>query len=42
MREKDFLKMKIIEMVEGIDNAAILNLIYGFVRRGYKEEKARE
>ncbi len=36
----DFYRKKIIEMVEKIENPGILKLIYGFVRSGYKEEKA--
>lgn len=40
MREKDAYKQKIIEMVEKINDARILKLIYGFVRGGYNEEKA--
>lgn len=31
---------KIIELVEKIENLAILKLIYGLVRSGYAEEKA--
>lgn len=38
--EKKFYKEKIIEMVEKIENLKILRLIYGFVKGGYKEEKA--
>ncbi|MCI8859255.1 MAG: hypothetical protein HFI71_06975 [Lachnospiraceae bacterium] len=38
--EKEFCKQKTIEMVEKIENPVILKLIYGFVKSGYKEEKA--
>lgn len=38
--EKGFYKQKIIELVEKIENPEILKLIYGFVKSGYKEEKA--
>lgn len=31
---------KIVELVEKIENPAILKFIYGFVKSGYKEEKA--
>lgn len=37
---KDHYKQKIIEMVEKIENPTILKFIYGFVKSGYKEEKA--
>lgn len=40
MKEKEFYKKKIVEMVEGIENLKILKLIYGFAKSGYKEEKA--
>ncbi len=33
-------KKEIIDMVEKIHSAKILNLIYWFVRRGYREERA--
>lgn len=33
-------KEKIIELVNEIENPAILKLIYGFVKSGYKEERA--
>lgn len=36
----EFYRKKIIEMVERIQNPTILKLIYGFVKSGYKEEKA--
>lgn len=38
--EKERQKEKITEMVEKIENPAILKLIYGLVKSGYKEEKA--
>lgn len=31
---------KIVELVEKIENPVILKFIYGFVKSGYKEEKA--
>lgn len=40
MDEKESCKKQIIEMVESIENIRILKMIWGFVRRGYKEEKA--
>lgn len=40
MGDKKFYIEKIIEMVEKIENLKILRLIYGFVKGGYKEEKA--
>lgn len=40
LREKEFYKDKIIEMVEKIKNPEILKLIYGLVKSGYAEEKA--
>ena len=33
-------KKEIIEMIENIHREKILNLIYWFVKRGYKEERA--
>lgn len=33
-------KKEIIEMIEEIENAEILKLIYGFIKSGYEEEKA--
>lgn len=39
MDDRDY-KEQIIEMVNKIDNILILKLIYGFVKSGYKEEKA--
>ena len=33
-------KEEIIEMLESISNEKILKLIYGFVRRGYREDRA--
>lgn len=38
--EKESCKRQIVEMVESIENIRILKMIWGFVRRGYKEEKA--
>ena len=32
-------KEEIIEMLESISNEKILKLIYGFVRRGYGEDR---
>lgn len=40
MKEKEYYRGKIIEMVQKINNALILKLIYGFVKSGYDEEKA--
>lgn len=40
MKEKEFYKEQIIEMVGKIDSVLVLKLIYGFVRGGYNEEKA--
>ncbi len=39
--DKEEYRKKIIEMVERIENPLILKLIHGFVKSGYKEEKAR-
>lgn len=39
-REKNYYKKKITELVEKIENTAILKLIYGLVKSGYAEEKA--
>ena len=36
--EGEYYKEQIIEMVKGIESQKILRLIYGFVRRGYREE----
>ena len=33
-------KEEIIRMIEEIEDIKIIKLIYGFVKRGYKEEKA--
>lgn len=38
--EEEKYKEQIIEMVIKIENLKILKLIYGFVRSGYKEERA--
>lgn len=35
-------KKEIIEMIENLHNEKILQLIYYFVKRGYKEERAGE
>lgn len=40
LREKEYYREKIIEMVEKIENSLILKLIYGFTKSGYEEEKA--
>lgn len=40
MKEKEYYKEQIIEMVKKINNPLILKLIYGFVKSGYNEEKA--
>ncbi len=40
LREKKYYKEKIIELVEKIENPAILKLIYGLAKSGYAEEKA--
>ena len=40
VNEKEVYRQRIIEMVSKIDNIQILKLIWGFVRRGYKEENA--
>lgn len=39
LREKDFYKGKIMEMVEGISSPAILNYIYIIVSDVVKEDK---
>ena len=38
--DKEQYREKIIEMVGKIENPLILKLIYGFIKSGYKEEKA--
>lgn len=38
--DKEQYREKIIEMVRKIENPLILKLIYGFIKSGYKEEKA--
>ena len=38
--EKEDYRKMIIEMVNKIENLRILKMIWGFVRSGYKEEKA--
>lgn len=40
MDGKDFYKEQIVDMVQKIENEVILRLIYGFVKSGYKEERA--
>ncbi len=40
MNEVNNYKEEIIKMVEKIENPAIIKFIYGFVKSGYKEEKA--
>lgn len=40
LREKNYYKDRIIELVEKIENPEILKLIYGLVKSGYAEEKA--
>lgn len=35
-------KEKIIEMLASISNEKILKLIYGFVRSGYREDRAEK
>lgn len=40
MKEKEYYREQIIEMVQKINNSLILKLIYGFVKSGYNEEKA--
>lgn len=40
VKEKEYYREKIVEMVEGIENPLILKLIYGFAKSGYEEEKA--
>ena len=40
MYEKEDYRKMIIEMVNKIENLRILKMIWGFVRSGYKEEKA--
>lgn len=37
--EKEELKQEIIEMVSSIENKDTIEIIYGIVHRGYKEEK---
>lgn len=38
--EKEIYREMIIEMIQKIENARILRLIYGFTKSGYKEDKA--
>ncbi len=40
IKEKDYYRKKITELVEKIENPAILKLIYALVKSGYAEEKA--
>lgn len=40
MNEKEEYRKQIVEMIEKIENPRILKMIWGFVRSGYKEEKA--
>ena len=40
VNEKEEYRKQIIEMIEKIENPRILKMIWGFVRSGYKEEKA--
>lgn len=35
-------KQKIIELIEKIENQEFLEMLYGFVKRLYKEEKAED
>lgn len=37
--QRDYVQ-EIMEMLKKIENPLILKLIYGFVKSGYKEEKA--
>lgn len=40
MKEQEFYKKKIIEMVEAIEGKTMVKFIYGCVRRIYEEQKA--
>lgn len=40
MKEKEYYREQIVEMIQKIDNNNVLKLIYGFTKSGYKEEKA--
>lgn len=40
LREKQYYRDKIVEMVWKIQNTLILKLIYGFTKSGYDEENA--
>ena len=40
--DEGFYKGKIIELIEKISNQEFLEIIYGFVKRLYKEEKAED
>ncbi len=40
VNEKEEYRKQIVEMIEKIENPRILKMIWGFVRSGYKEEKA--
>lgn len=42
LKSKDFYKEKIIEMVKEINEQKSINLVYGFVNRIYREDRARE
>lgn len=41
MREKEWYKKQIIEMVQKISNARFLTIIYDFVKPIYEKEKSR-
>lgn len=40
MKEKEYYREQIVEMIQKIDNNNVLKLIYGLTKSGYKEEKA--
>ena len=40
IREKEYYRKKITEKVNKMENPLILKIIYGFVKSGYREEKA--
>lgn len=42
MKEKEYYKEKIIEIVKRIENIEFLEMIYGFVKRLYSQEEGTE
>lgn len=42
MKEKEYYKEQIIEMVQKISNASFLTIIYDFVKPIYEKEKSRD